>query len=85
MATEILRRIDPLVVILDGCRPFGRVAVAQAPLAIDHDQDVGDPKIAGPFLHLLKVLCVLGFVLEKLIDVFDAIDAESLFGNFRKI
>ena len=71
--------------VLDGRCPLGRVTVAQSSFSIDHDQDVGDPKIASPFLHLLKVLRVLGFVLKELIDILDAIDAESLFGNFRKI
>ena len=77
--------LDPFVMIFDGLRALGLVGIAERAFAIHHDQAVFNAKILGAFVHLLQVSRVFGFILEKLIDVFDRADAVLLFGDFGKI
>lgn len=85
VASEKLGGIDPFVVILDRLSSFRVIAVAESPFAVDHDQHVGNAEIVGPFFHLGEVFFILGLIFEELIDVFDAVDVELFFGNFREV
>src|SRR5690606_34649172 len=77
-AAERLRRVDPLVVVLDGLPPLRLVRRAQAPFAVAHDQVLVDALAVCAAVHLGQVRRVLRLVLEEAVDVLDCLDAELL-------
>ena len=84
VAAECLGRLQPLDVILHGLTSLQGVRVPKIALAIAHDQQGTAAMVAGPLFQGCQVLWIPGLVLEELIDIFQALDAESV-GNPGKI
>ena len=85
MAAKELRRLHPLVVILDGLRAFPLVGISQAAFTIDHDQQALDTEVGRPLFQFAQVLHVPRLVLEKLVDVFHRVDPQFLRGDFGEV
>ena len=85
VAAQELCCIDPLIMVLNSSSSFGGVAVAEAPLAVNHDQYIGNAIIRSPLFHFGQVLFVFGLVFEKLIHILDSFDAKPLLSDFCKI
>lgn len=83
VATEEFRGLDPALVIVDRFLAFFLGCFADVAFAIDHDEDVGHAEIGNAFVQFTEVFFVLGLVLEKLIDVFEGVDAVVFLGIFR--
>ena len=85
MAAQVLRRLDPLVMVLDRLGPLGQAGVPQVPLAVDHDQQQLHPHIPRPLLQLIEVSGVARLVLEELIHKLHGMNAKLLFRHLGKI
>lgn len=78
MAAEELGGFNPFLMLVDGFLSFGIGAGAEVAFAIDHDEDVAHTKIGDALFEFVKILHVLGLVLEELVHEFEAEDVEVL-------
>ena len=85
MTAKKLRRLDPLVMLLDGLFTFGSVGITEVAFAIDHDQDTFHTVVITSFLQVTKVGLVASFVLKELVDVFNCFDSEFFASDAWKI
>src|SRR5215217_9332995 len=85
MATEILRSLDPLVVVLDRFGAFGIAGIAQVALIVAHDETALYAEVVAPLLEIFQISWVLGLIHEEDVNVFDAIDIEIFFRDFGEI
>ena len=81
VAAECFGGFDPFEVIFNSLTAFGFVGVTEVSFAVDHDQQLFDAGVGSAFVEFGEVGGVFGFVLEELVDVFDGVDAEFLFGG----
>lgn len=81
VTAESFGGFNPFVMIFDSLTAFIFIGVAEVTFAVDHNQKLFDADVGCAFVEFGEVGGVFGFVLEKLVDVFDAINAEFLFGS----
>ena len=76
MATKYFGGIRPFIMIGDCCLSLLIIKFGQPTFFIDHDQQLLYSRIPGALIHFRQVLTIRGFVLEKLVDIFNTIDAK---------
>ncbi len=73
VTTQILGRVYPSIVVLDGLQPSRGVGIPKRPLAVAHDEEAPDTVIVGSLLEVRQVLTIPGLVLEERVHVLHAV------------
>ena len=81
MAAEEFCRIDPAVVILHRLCARNPVGIAEATLAVAHDQQAAHVAVIAAFLQFGEIALIPRLVLEEGVDVLDSGDAEAVAGD----
>ena len=85
MTAEERRRLDPLVVVLDGTGTGPGVRVAEVAFTIAHEQQTSNAMVVAATLELAEPAAIGRFVHEEPVHILDGIDAEPSFGEQRKV